>query len=200
MPDPTVDSHAVLEFWFGADDADPAARSALWFRKDDATDAHIRATFGDAIDRALRGDLDDWAQTARGRLALVLLLDQLTRNSFRNDPRSYDGDARAQRLALDGIARGEDRELGCLQRAFLYMPLMHAEDLALQNRCVALFEAMAAEAGDALRQTTDSFAHFARLHRDVIARFGRFPHRNDILGRASTGEEIDFLRDGGPTF
>jgi uncharacterized protein (DUF924 family) len=189
VPDPSL-VQDVLSFWFGA-----AGRPREeWFRASDAFDAEIRSRFGEALERAARGDLDDWRSTPRGRLALVVLLDQFSRNAFRGKPSAFALDPRARALALEGIDAGEDRGLPHLERSFLYMPLMHAEDTALQDRSVALFEELARAAPPELAGYLESGAKFARAHRDIVARFSRFPHRNAILGRESTAAEAEFLR------
>lgn len=186
----------VLEFWFGPELGGPFPDELRqrWFRGGEAFDREIRERFAADVERAARGELEDWAGTPRGRLALVLLLDQFTRNIYRGDGKAFACDARAEQLAIEGVERGEDRALPAAARSFLYMPLMHAENLELQNRCVALFEAHAREDPDG------DFAKYARMHRDVIERFGRFPHRNARLGRESTEEEIEFLRQPGSSF
>jgi uncharacterized protein (DUF924 family) len=179
----------VIDFWFGAPGSkEREAPRALWFDRDDAFDAQCRERFGAAWEAASRGELDHWAATAEGAAALVVLLDQIPRNVFRNDPRTFATDERALAVARDAIDRGLDRELPPLQRWFLYMPHMHAEDLAAQDRGVELFEA--------LQQALPiDVATYARRHRDAIARFGRFPHRNAVLGRESTADELVYLKD-----
>lgn len=182
----------VLAWWFDAGD-DPQKR---WFVRSDAVDAEIRDRFGDVWAKAAGGELDSWADTPRGRLALIVVLDQLSRNLHRDSPVAYRQDARARALAEDAIARGWDAQLAPFERAFLYMPLMHAEDLAAQELSVAKFEALAAEQPADRRAPFESFADYARKHRDVIARFGRFPHRNAELGRDTTDAERAFLATG----
>lgn len=189
---------SILTFWFGS--AEPAASvakdiSARWFKKDAGFDSEIRTRFGDTTEAALDGDLEDWLQDAIGRRAYVLALDQFTRNLFRGNRRAYAGDERALAAAATGIAGGQDRDMGTPQAAFLYMPYMHSEDLHHQNASVALFEALAAH-----REGADENLRFARAHRDVILRFGRFPHRNDEMGRASTTEEAEYLAQPGAGF
>ncbi|EIL97684.1 hypothetical protein RHOFW104T7_03430 [Rhodanobacter thiooxydans] len=184
----------VLDFWFAE------ANAARWFVVDDTFDAQIRERFGAAAQGAAEGRLDDWAHTPPGWLALLILLDQFPRNLYRNDPRAWAADAGAQRMALSGLARGDDRQLPAVQRVFAYLPLEHAEDLALQRRSVALFEALAAEAEAEQRPLFDDYVDYARRHHQVIARFGRFPHRNAVLGRPSTPEELHYLAQPGAGF
>jgi len=180
----------ILDFWFG----DGTAVRAEWFRKDPAFDDAIRARFGDAVDAALGGAYAAWTGTAPGALALVLLLDQFTRNIHRDTPRMFAGDARALAVGDAAVAAGLDRELSPHQRWFLYLPFEHAEDPAMQERSLALFTRLAQETG--LHEPLE----WARKHAAVIHRFGRYPHRNEILGRASTPEEIAFLAEPGSRF
>jgi uncharacterized protein (DUF924 family) len=166
----------------------------VWFRKDDAFDQAIRQRFGDTIAAGLAGAFGEWCTTPRGSLARVVLLDQFTRNAFRGTPDAFAGDAAALATTEDAIERGFDQELEARERWFLYMPFEHGESLAQQDRGVALFEELAAQTG------LDEPLPWALRHRDVIRRFGRFPHRNDILGRASTPEEVAFLKEPGSRF
>ncbi len=194
---------AVLEFWFGTDRAralrDPA-RSRLWWRKDPATDADIRARFGTWVAAALAGRLHRWADEPDGLLALVLLADQFTRNIHRDTPAAFAGDPLALAWCRQGIAAGLEARLTAAERAFLYMPLEHSELLADQDECVAHFEQLAAESAPADRGALAGMLDYARRHREVIRRFGRFPHRNAILGRTSTTEEVAFLQIPGSRF
>lgn len=169
----------VIEFWVGAG---PKA----WFSKDAGFDARCRA-FEAAHHTAARGELTAWQADAEGALALVLLLDQFPRNLYRGSAHAYATDGLACMAAEHAIDAGFDRATSMPQRIFFYLPLEHAEDLSKQARCVALTEAT----GDA------EFARYARLHRDIIVRFGRFPHRNAALGRTSTPEELAYLESGG---
>ena len=182
---------AVLEFWFGERDE---ARDE-WFRKDAAFDALIAARFGTQVEQALAGDCLAWDETPPGALARILLLDQFTRNIFRGTPRAFAGDALAQAAAQALRARGDDRALSPLRRVFVYLPFEHAEDMALQRLSVALFEGLAAE-----DPALESNADYARRHAAVIERFGRFPHRNAILGRVSSAQELAFLEQPGSSF
>jgi len=180
-------AHEVLDFWFAETNA------AHWFVADAAFDARIRERFGSTMDAAANGRLDCWAVNPQGWLALLILLDQVPRNLHRGDSRAWAQDASAQRVALSGIARGDDRQLPPLQRVFAYLPLEHAEDMALQRQSVALFETLCTEVPPPQRERFDEFLDYARQHHDVIARFGRFPHRNAVLGRTSTPEEMIHL-------
>ena len=194
----------VLAFWFGELSEDGTARgevAARWWKKDDAFDDEIRARFGDTLARAERGELDAWAGSPRGRVALVIVLDQFSRNLHRGSPRAFANDARALALAREGVARAEHEALAPLHAYFLIMPFMHAEDREAQARCVALFRALAdAAPNEALRATFANGADFAERHRVIVDRFGRFPHRNEVLGRASTPEELAFLKEPGSSF
>jgi uncharacterized protein (DUF924 family) len=181
----------ILDFWFGPA---PHVERSVWFRKDAAFDATIRARFGEAIETAIGGGFRDWEATAHGALARVLLLDQFTRNVFRDSPRAFDGDAEAFATSQRAIAAGLDRELDPYERWFLYMPIVHAEDPSIQQRSVDLFGALAAETGLA------GPLEWAKRHAAVIARFGRYPHRNAALGRISTPEEKAFLEQPGSRF
>ncbi len=186
----------ILHEWFGDLDERGRATSdkeARWWRKDPDFDAYLRRTYEDDVQRALAGELDGWAATPRGTLALVILLDQIPRNIYRGTGAMYRGDPRALEVVDAALARGDDAVLVGHERQFLYMPLMHAEDLAAQERCVALFERLRDEAGIDAKD-------FAVRHRDIVARFGRFPHRNDLLGRETTPEEAAFLEEPGSSF
>ena len=181
----------ILDFWFGP--PPPAARGE-WFRKDAVFDAAIRARFGVAIESAMGGAFREWQSDAGGALARVLLLDQFTRNAFRDTPRAFAGDGEALATAIAIVDAGFDRTFNRYQRSFAYLPFEHAEDLAAQRRSVALFGGLA---GDADSPGAIDYAH---RHYGVISRFGRFPHRNAILGRESTSEELVFLSQPGSSF
>jgi len=179
----------VLDFWFGdAHGIDPR-----WFRGGESFDDEIRERFGEEVEAALDGGFDDWESTARHRLALILLLDQFTRNLFRSTPRMYAGDERAFRLSRWGIEQGMDLELVPRERAFFYLPLEHAEDLDAQLVSVERFERLATDAGEDKAEMAAGFLDYAKRHAEVVRRFGRFPHRNVIFGRETTAEERAFL-------
>lgn len=190
----------ILEVWLGAGDVPSAETRERWWAKDPAFDAMLTARFGALLDRAARGELDAWAKTARGSLALVILLDQLSRNIHRGMPRSFAHDSRALAIARDALARGLDAELPIEHRTFLYMPLMHAEDVAAQRECVQRFEQLARNAPPSARAALETNVDFAKRHLEIVERFGRFPHRNAILGRETTPEEAAFLLEPGSSF
>ena len=193
----------VLRLWLGACPLDAAAMArvqAQWFQKDEAFDAMLAQRFSVAIEAARAGRLDAWADSAEGRLALLIVLDQFSRNVFRGRPASFAADAKALAVALEGLARGHDQAVPPMARIFCYLPLEHAEDAALQARSVALFAALRDAPGAEPRAFFDGTLDYARKHQDVIARFGRFPHRNAILGRVSTPEEQAYLAQPGAGF
>lgn len=194
----------LLDLWFGdeADDVLRATRQApLWWGKSSETDALLASRFGELAEAAAKGSLAHWADLPSGRLALILLLDQLPRNIHRGTPAAFAQDPLARDLCLKGLSIGADKSLSPLERVFFYLPLEHAESREQQARSVALFEALAAEqAGTPAQATFAGFTDFARRHQVIIERFGRFPHRNDILGRTSTPEEAAFLQQPGSGF
>lgn len=185
----------VLAFWFGPEDVE----RAVWFARDPAFDAEIARRFGALVSAALDGGLDAWPDSAEGRLARVIVLDQFTRNIHRGTPRAFAGDAQALALARALVADGQDRALPPLRRVFAYLPFEHAEDRALQDESVRRFAALAAEGGVHAASTARTL-DYAERHRAVVARFGRFPHRNAILGRPGTDEELAFLQQPGSSF
>ena len=184
----------ILDFWFGPPGAPGFGEArAEWFRKDPAFDAGLRERFGTAVESALAGAFAEWTDP-RGALARLLLLDQFTRNSYRDSPRAYAGDARALEIAQQVVARGDDSFLVPVERWFVYIPFEHAESMPAQQQSVALFARLATETGIAQQLVS------AQRHAAVIERFGRFPHRNAILGRTSTAQEIAFLATPGSGF
>ena len=187
----------VLDFWFGAPNSPTFGQPRReWFVKNDDFDHTIRTRFGATITQALAGGLREWdAQGPQGVLARILVLDQFTRNAHRNTPTSFAGDALALAAARALVDSGADKQLPPQLRAFAYMPFEHAEDAYMQERAVELFGVLAAE-----HPGFDEMLDYAHRHRGVIARFGRFPHRNEILGRASTPDETEFLRQPGSRF
>ena len=170
----------IVDFW-------AKAGSEKWYTRDDALDAEITTRFGAAHAAAAQGRLADWEHSAEGALALLLLLDQFPRNMFRDSARAFATDAAARAIANRAIAHGFDMAIDPALRRFFYLPFMHSEALADQERCIALCRA----AGDA------EGVKYGVIHRDIIAAFGRFPHRNRVLGRDMTQEELTFLSAGG---
>ncbi|HTP99587.1 MAG TPA: DUF924 family protein [Casimicrobiaceae bacterium] len=186
---------AILDFWFGAPGSPERGRARkAWYRADPVFDEEIRRRFGDAVTAALAGAYGQWSATAQGAVARILLLDQFTRNLFRGTPRAFEGDALALATSEDAVSRGVDRELGFYERWFLYMPFEHAESVPAQHRSLELFGELSKQMQD------DDSLVWARKHAEVVFRFGRYPHRNAILGRPSTPEEEAFLRGPGSRF
>jgi uncharacterized protein (DUF924 family) len=190
MPEPS-EAEDVLTFWF-ADVAgnDFAGRKSIWFKSDPAFDAMVAKRFSALHARTVNGTLSHWEENPRDTLALTIVLDQFPRNIYRGTPRAFASDAKALAVAKHAIGRGFDRALRPVERMFLYLPFEHAEDMKEQKRSVALFTALS----DA------STLDYAIGHREIIARFGRFPHRNEILGRPSTAEELAFLAEPNSSF
>jgi len=188
-------SDEVLNFWFGREDEPGYGEFRdAWFRKDDEFDREVRDRFESLYEEAATGGLDDWREESRSCLALVISLDQFPRNMFRGDPRTHATDGKAVETAKYAVDRTLDREFPAFQRQFFYMPFMHSEDLEDQRRSVELFELLAAEP-DAADMTS-----YAVGHMKIVELFGRFPHRNEILGRPTTSEEAEFLTQPGSSF
>ena len=177
-----------------------ADRMKLWYRVDAATDASIRDRFGTLVGAAVAGSCRDWEDQPLSRLALIVVLDQFTRNIHRGRADAFSGDARALRLALNAIDEGMDLEVDLIPRGFFYLPLQHAEDLAVQERSVRVAKRFDAQCRAAFENFSAGQTSYAREHRDIVARFGRFPHRNKALGRASTVEELAYLADEPPSY
>lgn len=190
------DAQRVLDFWFGEPGSPLHGKArAEWFRKDAAFDAQIREHFGALIEQALRGELAGWSAPPRSALAEIIVLDQFTRNAFRDTPRAFAGDARALDAARALVGAQQDETLGPFERAFAYLPFEHAEGIAMQEEAVRLFTRLAAIAPE-----TGSQLDYAQRHHAIIERFGRFPHRNAVLGRHSTLEKTEFLQQPGSSF
>lgn len=194
---------SVLSFWFGPTGSAveiTARQRGLWFGKSADADRKVIEQFGDTLRDARQGHLDSWARTPHGRLALVIVLDQFPHHVYRDQAAAFDSDAASLMLALQALASGEDRQLSLIERVFLYLPLEHAESLAMQDCAVALYAALVREADESERMLFEGFHDYAIRHRDVVAQFGRFPHRNAALGRTSTAAELDFLTRPGSRF
>ena len=193
----------LLHFWFG-DDPDDAVvaktKAGLWWGHGEETDELLQSRFGAAASSAAANVLNHWTGSPRGRLALILLLDQLPRSIHRGTPAAFAQDAKARRVAEQGLESGADKLLRPIERLFFYLPFEHSEELADQDRSISLFRDLAVSAPAAQRETFAEFIDYAVRHRDVVAQFGRFPHRNQILGRESTPEEKHFLEQPGSSF
>jgi uncharacterized protein (DUF924 family) len=192
----------VHRFWFGESRNDLEIlqhKSKIWFAKDDALDAEIRRRFADLVEQAALNRFDFPLLAPLEQLAVILLLDQFSRNIFRDDPRSFAADPLARSHA-QSLLNNEAADLNRVEKVFLYLPFEHAESLDDQKKSVALFHQLHQTAPAELRQHTDGFLDYAVRHFEIIERFGRFPHRNKILGRASTPEELDFLAQPGSSF
>ena len=194
---------SVLDFWFGppGSAAEVAGRQRkLWFGKSPENDRRVIEQFADTLRAATTGQLDHWATTPHGRLALVIVLDQFPHHVHRDQPSAFATDPQALALSLAALAEDEHQSLAPIERVFLYLPLEHAESDAMQDLSVSLYEKLARDAPANERALFNDFLDYARRHRDVVARFGRFPHRNAILGRPSSVEELEFLPQPGSRF
>lgn len=200
---PLESPQSIRQFWFGdlPDDSLVASTQAkLWWGKDPAQDAAVRQRFAPGMQAAAQGQLDGWLAEPAGRLGLILLADQFPRMAWRDTPHAFALDPLARRLTQQGLALGQHLQLRPTERVFFYMPLMHAEALAEQAQCVALFADLVQAAPAAQRTLFKNNLSFAKRHEAIIARFGRFPHRNSILGRASSAQELAFLQEPGSSF
>ena len=195
--------NAVLTFWFKEHELSAPqidGRMDIWFGDDGAFDHEIETEFGEDVELASTGQLDHWAEESRGRLALILLLDQFRRNIYRNTAKAFEMDKVALKLCVQGAMEKKDQGLTHIQRAFFYMPLQHAESAKVQAKGCELFNRLAEVVSPTLRETFGTIAQFAELHRDIIDQFGRFPHRNALLGRDNTPEENEYLSGDAPDF
>ena len=194
---------AILAFWF-KEHAMTAPqidrRMDIWFGEDEVFDLECKKAFSDDVEMASAGQLDHWAAEPRGRLALILLLDQFRRNIYRSTADAFALDKAALKLCVEGAREKKDKGLTPIQQAFFYMPLQHAESLKVQEMAVAIFKRLAEAVSPTYRETFETMAAFAELHRDIIAQFGRFPHRNELLGRENTPEEDEYLAGDSPDF
>ncbi|ACB34395.1 protein of unknown function DUF924 [Leptothrix cholodnii SP-6] len=195
-PGRPAEAQAVLDFWFGPP-GDPGHLQPRrqWFEKDAAFDALIGTRFGPLIESGLAGELMSWADETGSALAEIIVLDQFPRNLFRGTPRAFAGDSLALEAATRLVKRGADRRLSGVQRQFVYLPFEHAESMVAQHCSMALFEQLGRD-----EPGLAGLLDWARRHHDIVARFGRFPHRNPILGRVSTADEIEFLKQPGSGF
>lgn len=202
-PNPNPDRHdELMQWWFGDEpfETDSEAKIKRWFMGGDTVDAEIKARFGDLFEAARSGSLDSWSATAHGTLGLLLLLDQFSRSLHRGTADAFACDPRARELVAQGLDQGHDQALGPIERCFFYMPLMHSESLEDHDRAIALFEALVASQPEQTRDAYAVFLSYSHQHRDTIVRFGRYPHRNHILGRTSTPQEKAYLDGGAATY
>lgn len=196
-------ANTICEFWFGLNPDDTIVaqeRSPLWWQKDPVVDAEIRNRFENYVLEAANHQLDDWLKTPTGRLGLILLTDQFPRNIYRNTLQAFEFDSLARSWCKEGIHNGSHELLRPIERVFFYLPLEHSESLADQELSVSLLQTLAHNVEPNYQPTFEGFIDFAIRHRDIIARFGRFPHRNSILGRESSSAEVTFLKEPGSSF
>ena len=194
---------AIIAFWFREQELSAPQidhRMDIWFGEDPAFDHEVKEEFAGDVSNASEGKLNHWAHDPRGRLALILLLDQFRRNIYRNTAKAYERDNVALKLCVEGAMAKKDKGLTPIQRAFFYMPLQHAESRKVQAKAVELFSKLAEAVTPTYQETFLTMVQFAELHRDIIERFGRFPHRNKVLGRKNTPEENEFLAGDSPDF
>ena len=187
---------AILTFWFKAQSLSAPQidrRMDVWFSEDPVFDHEIEKDFADDIEAASEGKLNHWRAEPRGRLALIILIDQFRRNIYRDSAKAFAKDKLALKLCVEGAVEKVDQSLSPIERVFFYMPLQHAESLKVQQKSVALYERLANAVSPTMKETFLTVAQFAELHRDIIEQFGRFPHRNAMLGRENTPEEAEYL-------
>ncbi len=193
----------ILSFWFREQELSAPQidrRMDTWFGGDPDFDHEIQKEFADDVDRACQGELDHWADEPRGRLALIILIDQFRRNIYRNTAQAFSMDRLALKLCVEGAMEKKDKGLTPIQKVFFYMPLQHAESKKVQAKSVELFGRLAKSVSPTFRETFLTIAQFAELHKDIIDQFGRFPHRNKLLGRENTPEEDEYLAGDSPDF
>lgn len=194
---------AILAFWFRAKELTAPqidGRMDVWFGEDTIFDHEIAKDFSGDVDLASTGKLDHWAADPRGRLALILLLDQFRRNIYRGTAEAFAKDAAALKLCVEGAMEKKDQGLSPIERVFFYMPLQHSESRKVQSKSVDIFNKLAQAVSPTYRETFETIAQFAELHRDIVDQFGRFPHRNRLLGRKNTPDEDEYLAADSPSF
>jgi len=194
---------AILSFWFREQELSAPQidhRMDIWFGEDEVFDLECKKDFSDDVDKATEGKLDHWAHQPRGRLALILLLDQFRRNIYRNTAEAFAMDKAALKLCVEGAMEKKDKGLTPIQRAFYYMPLQHAESLKVQAKGVELYTRLVDVVSPTYRETFETIAQFAELHHDIVEQFGRFPHRNKLLNRENTRQEDEYLTGDSPDF
>lgn len=190
------DIQRIFDFWFSDSELDSPqldSRMDRWFGTSDELDEQIRQKFGELIELATTDQLDGWTETPRGRLALIILLDQFRRSVYRGTAQAFTHDKKALKIAIEGTMAGDHKQLNSVERMFFFMPLQHAESLKIQEKSVGIYRALAETVPGTLHETFLTAAQFAELHRDIVAEFGRFPHRNAVLGRPNSSEETAYL-------
>ena len=193
----------ILQFWFGSFPTPYTAdvsKADMWFKNGASYDSEIFINFGVDYDKAIKGELDHWLDSYRGRLALIILLDQFSRHIHRGTAKSFAQDEKAQALCVDGIGAGDDSKMHAIERSFFYLPLEHAEDLEKQNLSIRAYEQLVQDVPEQYRKNFEVTLSFARSHHYVIEKFGRFPELNEILDRESTVEELEFIASGKYSF
>jgi uncharacterized protein (DUF924 family) len=200
-----MEAQTVLDYWFGKEGHRSAAdiakqQSKLWWSKNESIDTDIRQSFEPVLKALLTGHYSSWFETPQGRLAAIIVLDQFSRNMYRDSAHAFSQDSLALYWTLQGIRQEDDKKLTPLQKVFFYLPLEHCEQLNMQNLAIEKFTQLAADAPTSFADLAKGFADYAHQHQEVIARFGRFPHRNHLLNRPSTQEEKDYLAKPGSGF
>jgi len=195
----------IVHFWFGdlkKNEVPGDDKQKSWWMKDAEFDKRIKDNFGNDLKKAINGDLDDWKTSPEGSLALIILLDQFSRNIHRDTIKAFSQDDKSIEICLEGIEKGFDKKLHPVQRIFFYIPLMHSEDIDMQEKSLKYFSGLVKEykESESVADVVSNSYKFAVKHYDIIKRFGRYPHRNEILGRESTPEEIEFLNQPGSSF
>jgi uncharacterized protein (DUF924 family) len=194
---------SIINYWFGTsvDDAEVIReKSALWWKKDPKVDEEIRRRFEMMLDAEVKNEFESWSREPRGQLARILLCDQFPRNMYRNFARAFDYDERARKLTFAALTLGMDKKLRLVERVFMYLPLEHSEDAEDQAASVRFFTLLDEQAPKAAKDSYRFYLDYALKHKAIVDRFGRFPHRNAILGRASTPEELEFLKGPDSSF
>ena len=194
---------SILSFWFKEQELTAPQidhRMDMWFSEDPVFDHEIEKEFADDVSAACEGNLDHWAAESRGRMALIILIDQFRRNIYRNSAKAFSKDKLALKLCVEGAMAKIDRGLTPIQRVFFYMPLQHAESRKVQAKSVELYNRLAELVSPTYRETFLTVVQFAELHKDIVDQFGRFPHRNELIGRENTAEEAEYLSGDSPDF
>lgn len=206
-----MEAQTVLDYWFGVDAIDGSTpprsaqqiakqQSKLWWSKNESIDSDIRQRFEPILKALLTDHYGTWFDTPQGRLAAIIVLDQFSRNMYRENAQAFCQDSLALHWTLEGLRQGDDKKLSPLQRVFFYLPLEHCEQLNMQNLAIEKFSQLAADAPTSFTDLAKGFVDYAHQHQEVIARFGRFPHRNTLLSRTSTKQEEEYLAQPGSGF